>query len=58
MISGSHYDSLNFLGRDHKKITCTLVSDASGIPRNFVWRGSTNSVEDRGENGDLGVVAP
>ena len=29
----------------------------SGVPRNFVRGGSTNSVEDR-ENGDLGVVAP
>ena len=29
----------------------------SGVPRNFVRGGSTNSVEDR-ENADLGVVAP
>jgi hypothetical protein len=29
----------------------------SGVPRNFVRGGSTNSVEDR-ENGDLGAVAP
>jgi hypothetical protein len=29
----------------------------SGVPRNFIWGGSTNSVEDR-ENGDLGAVAP
>ena len=35
-----------------------LCATASGVPRNFVWRGgSTNSVEDR-ENGDLGSVAP
>ena len=33
------------------------VCGASGIPRNFVRGGSTNSVEDR-ENGDLGAVAP
>jgi len=47
MITESHYDSLNFLGRDHKKISCTLVSDASAVPRNFVRGGSTNSVVDR-----------
>jgi len=29
----------------------------SGVPRNFVRGGSTNSVEDR-ENRDLGAVAP
>jgi hypothetical protein len=29
----------------------------SGVPRNFIWGGSKNSVEDR-ENGDLGAVAP
>jgi len=29
----------------------------SGVPRNFVRGGLTNSVEDR-ENGDLGAVAP
>ena len=23
--------------------------DVSGVPRNFVWGGSTNSVEDRGQ---------
>jgi len=28
MTSGSHYDFLNFLGRDHKNITWTLVSDS------------------------------
>jgi len=32
-------------------------SDTSGVPRNFVWGGLTNSVEDR-ENGDLGAVDP
>ena len=31
MTSGSHYDFLYFLGRDHKKITCTLVSDTAGM---------------------------
>jgi len=30
----------------------------SGTPRNFVWGGSTNSVEDKGQNRDLGVVVP
>jgi len=30
----------------------------SDVPRNFVRGGSTNSVEDRGQNGDLGAVAP
>jgi len=30
---------------------------SSGVSRNFVRGGSTNSVEDR-ENGDLGAVAP
>ena len=30
---------------------------SSGVPRNFVRGGSTNSVGDRG-NGDLGAVAP
>jgi hypothetical protein len=29
----------------------------SGVPRNFIRGGSTNSVEDR-ENGDLGALAP
>jgi len=29
------------------------VAVFSGVPRNFVWGGSTNSVENR-ENGDLG----
>jgi hypothetical protein len=29
--------------------------EGSGIPRNFVWGGSTNSVEDR-ENGNLGEL--
>ena len=29
----------------------------NGVPRNFVWGGSTNSVEDR-ENGDLGGGSP
>jgi hypothetical protein len=33
------------------------VSQSSGVPRNFVGRGSTNSVEDR-ENGDLGGGNP
>ena len=37
----------------HEKVLITL----SGVPRNFVRGGSTNSVEDR-ENGDLGAVAP
>ena len=37
------------------KVTYT---DISGVPRNFVRGGSTNSVEDRGQNGDLGAVAP
>jgi hypothetical protein len=32
-------------------------SGFSGVPRNFIPGGSTNSVEDR-ENGDLGAVAP
>jgi len=25
------------------------INGTSGIPRNFVWGGSTNSVEDRGQ---------
>lgn len=25
------YDLLNFLGRDHKNVTCTLVSDSAGM---------------------------
>ena len=33
------------------------IFTSSGVPRNFVRGGSTNSVED-GENGDLGAVAP
>ena len=33
------------------------VAYCSGVPRNFVGGGSTNSFEDR-ENGDLGAVAP
>jgi hypothetical protein len=33
--------------------------EVSGVPRNFFsGGGSTNSVEDRGQNGDLGAVAP
>ena len=36
---------------------CITVACDSGVPRNFVRGGSTNSAEDR-ENGDLGVVAP
>ena len=35
----------------------TFRNTVSGVPRNFVRGGSTNSVEDR-ENGDLGAVAP
>ena len=33
---------------------------SSGVPRNFFWGGggSTNSVEERGQNGDLGCVSP
>jgi len=34
-----------------------VTPQGSGIPRNFVWGGSTNSAEDR-ENGELGAVAP
>jgi hypothetical protein len=34
-----------------------LEEVSSGVPRNFVRGGSTNSVEDR-ENRDLGAVAP
>jgi hypothetical protein len=36
------------------------LSATSGVPRNFVsgGEGSTNSVEDREQNGDLGAVAP
>ena len=34
-----------------------IVNLSSGVPRNFVREGPTNSVEDR-ENGDLGAVAP
>jgi len=30
MTSASHYYFLNFLGRDHKNVTCTLVSDSAG----------------------------
>ena len=30
----------------------------SGVPRNFVQGGSTNSIEDRRQNWDLGPVAP
>jgi len=40
-----YYKSTGYVGR------------ISGVPRNFVRGGSTNSVEDR-ENGDLGAVAP
>jgi hypothetical protein len=30
MTTGSHYDFLNILGRDHKDVICSLVSDAAG----------------------------
>jgi hypothetical protein len=38
----------------HQRSTHKLFS---GVPRNFIRGGSTNSVEDR-ENGDMGAVAP
>jgi len=40
-------------------VSVSLLSNSSGVPRNFVRRGggSTNSLEDR-EDGDLGAVAP
>ena len=38
-------------------VTMCTVWSSSGVPRNFVQGGSTNSVEDR-ENGNLGAVAP
>ena len=48
MISGSHYDSLNFLGRDNRKrVPWRLIPVAY----------PTNSAEDRGQNRDLGTVA-
>jgi hypothetical protein len=37
----------------YKNHPVTLFSD---VPRNFFRGGSTNSVEDRGQNGDLGAV--
>ena len=38
---------------------CVKLLLASGVPRNFVrGGGSTNSVEDRAENGDLEPVPP
>jgi len=31
MSSGSHYDFINFLERNHKNLACTLVSDSVGM---------------------------
>jgi hypothetical protein len=31
MTTGSHYDFLNILGRDHKDVICSLVSDAARV---------------------------
>ena len=42
--------------QQHTGRTQLAADGNSGVPRNFVWGGSTNSVEDR-ENGDLGAVA-
>jgi hypothetical protein len=41
----------------HHSYIINADPEGSGVPRNFVRGGSTNSVEDR-ENGDLGAVAP
>jgi len=38
-------------------LSVNILDSFSGVPKDFVRRGSTNSVEDS-ENGDLGVVAP
>jgi len=52
---------VNHAGHDYAVSRVGLVLQGffrgSGLPRNFVRGGSTNSVEDR-ENGDLGAVAP
>jgi len=42
------------MGNDYLKLH---ANGDSGVPRNFVRGGSTNSVEDT-DNGDLGAVAP
>jgi len=46
-----------FLELQNHKFCIRQIHENSGVPRNFVRGGSTNSVEDR-ENGDLGGGSP
>ena len=50
----------NFHMRMNDAVGCPKTHAVSGLPRNFFrgGGGSTNSVEDRGQNGDLGCGSP